>query len=83
MVTGQDLIELIAKSGIQVDTADLRHDENLYTQGFGSLDMANLGVQIEQRWGVEVTSQQPRKAWTINDIVDFVNAKLTSADHWH
>jgi acyl carrier protein len=83
MVTGQDLIELIAKSGIEVDTADLRDDENLYTQGFDSLDMANLELQIEQRYGVEVSSQQTLKLWTVNAIVDFLNAKLNSSADWH
>ncbi len=84
MVTGQDLIEIIAKSGIEVDTADLRHDDNLYAQGFDSLDMANLELQIELRYGVEISSQQPLKLWTIKDFVDFLNDKLSSsADHWH
>ncbi len=82
MITGRDLIELIAASGIEVDTADLRDDVNLYAQGFDSLDMANLELQIEQRWGVEVSSEQPVKLWTINAFVDFLNAKLSGADLW-
>lgn len=83
MITGQDLIDIIAKSGIEVDTAQLRDDENLYMQGFDSLDMANLELQIEQRYGVDISSPQPLKLWTIKDFVDFINTKLSSADHWH
>jgi acyl carrier protein len=83
MLTAEDIIKLIAASGIEVDTENLLEDENLYTQGFDSLDMANLELQIEQRYGVEVSSQQPVKLWTINNFVEFLNTKLSSsADHW-
>ena len=77
MITGQDVIDLIAKSGIDVDPADLRDDENLYAQGFDSMDMANLELQIDLRYGVEISQQQPLKLWTIKDFVDFLNAKLS------
>jgi acyl carrier protein len=83
MVTGQEIIDIIAAAGIEVDTADLRDDENLYLQGFDSLDMANLELQIEQRYGVDIGAQQPLRLWTIKDFVDFLNANLSNADHWH
>ncbi len=77
MITGQDVIDLIAKAGIDVDPADLRDNENLYAQGFDSLDMANLEMQIDLHYGVEISQQQPMKLWTIKDFVDFLNAKLS------
>ena len=82
MVTGQEIIDIIAAAGIEVDTADLRDDENLYLQGFDSLDMANLELQIEQRYGVDIGSKQPLRLWTIKDFVDFLNTNLSKADHW-
>jgi acyl carrier protein len=83
MVTTEDIIKIIAASGIEVETANLRDNENLYTQGFDSLDMANLELQIEQRYGIDISSQQLQLN-TIVDFVGFLNAKLSSsADHWH
>jgi acyl carrier protein len=83
MVTTEDIIKIIAASGIEVETANLRDNENLYTQGFDSLDMANLELQIEQRYGIDISSQQLQLN-TIVDFVEFLNAKLSSsADHWH
>ncbi len=83
MVTTQDIIEIIAASGIEVDAANLRDNENLYAQGFDSLDMANLEMQIEQRYGIDISSQELQLS-TIIDFVEFLNAKLSSsADHWH
>ena len=77
MITSQDVIDLIAKAGIDVDPADLRDNENLYAQGFDSLDMANLEMQIDLHYGVEISQQQPLKLWTIKDFVDFLNSKLS------
>jgi acyl carrier protein len=83
MVTAEDIIKIIAASGIEVETANLRDNENLYTQGFDSLDMANLELQIEQRYGIDISSQQLQLN-TIIDFVEFLNAKLSSStDHWH
>lgn len=83
MVTAEDIIKIIAASGIEVDTAELRDNENLYTQGFDSLDMANLELQIEQRYSIDISAEQLRLN-TIIDFVEFLNSKLSStADHWH
>ena len=83
MVTTQDVDEIIATSGIEVDAANLRDNENLYMQGFDSLDMANLELQIEQRYGVDIGAQQPLRLWTVKDFVDFLNTNLSNAGYWH
>ena len=81
MITGQDVVDIIAASGIEVDAANLRYSENLYMQGFDSLDMANLELQIEQRYGVDIGAQQPLRLWTVKDFVEFLNTNLSNAEY--
>ncbi|BBX88753.1 acyl carrier protein [Mycolicibacterium boenickei] len=81
MVTSQELIELIAGSGIEVDAATLCDDLDLYGQGFDSLDVANLELRLEQRYGVEFGPEQSLKLLTIRAFVDYLNAERSSASN--
>jgi acyl carrier protein len=83
MITSQDIIELIAGSAIEADTASLRDDLDLYGQGWDSLDVANLELRIEQRYGIEFGPDQALKLRTIRDYVDFLNTGPSSANGGH
>jgi acyl carrier protein len=83
MITSQDIIELIAGSGIEVDAAILRDDFDLYGQGLDSLDVANLELRIEQRYGVEFGPEQSLKLLTIRAFVDYLNAEPSNVDDGH
>lgn len=76
MVTSQDIVELIGLSAIEVDTASLRDDVDLYGQGLDSLDMANLELRISQQYGIDISTEQSLRLRTIRDFVDFLNAGL-------
>lgn len=83
MVTSHDIIELIAGSGIEIDTSTLRDDLDLYGQGFDSLDVANLELRIEQRYGIEFDTQQTLRLRTIKAFADFVNSDSRSSEDEH
>lgn len=80
MITSHDLIELIARSAIEVDAATLRDDLDLYGQGLDSLDVANLELQIEQHYGIEFGPEQTLRLRTIRDFVDFLNSDANITD---
>lgn len=73
MITSQDVIELIAEAAIEVETATLRDDVDLFGQGLDSLDMANLELKIEQRYGIDIKPEQSLRLRTISDFVNFIN----------
>jgi acyl carrier protein len=76
MITTQDVVELIAASAIEVDTAELRDGIDLFGQGLDSLDMASLELSIERHFGVDISPQQSIRLRTIRDFVDFLNTNL-------
>jgi acyl carrier protein len=83
VIVSQDVIEVIAASGIEVNTADLRDDVDLFGQGFDSLDMANLELRIEERYGRDISPQQSLRLRTIRDFVNFLNNDPSSATYGH
>jgi acyl carrier protein len=83
MITNQDVVELIATSAIEVDTANLRDDVDLYGQGFDSLDMANLELRIEQRFGISIGPERSLRLRTIRDFVDFLNSEQSTSNDGH
>ncbi|WKG02809.1 acyl carrier protein [Mycolicibacterium sp. HK-90] len=80
MITSQDIIDLIAGSGIEVDTATLCDDLDLFGQGLDSLDVVNLELRIERRYGIEFGPDRSLKLLTIRALVDHLNAELGNVD---
>jgi acyl carrier protein len=83
VITSQDVVELIAASAIEVDTANLRDDVDLFGQGLDSLDMANLELRIEERYGIDIKPEQSLRLRTIRDYVDFVNTDSSNVNYGH
>jgi len=83
MINSQDVVELIAACAIEVDTANLHDNVDLYGQGLDSLDMANLALRIEQRYGIDISPEQSLRLRTIRDFVDFVNTDPRNANCGH
>jgi acyl carrier protein len=81
VITSQDVVELIAAAAIEVDTANLRDDVDLFGQGFDSLDMANLALRIEERYGIDIRPEQSIRLRTIKDYVDFVNTDSSNVNY--
>lgn len=83
MITSQDVVDLIAASAIEVDTASLRDDVDLFGQGLDSLDMANLELRIEERYGTHIKPEQSLRLRTIRDFVEFVNTDSSNSNCRH
>jgi acyl carrier protein len=77
MITSQDVIGLIAEAGIEVDTAKLRDEVDLYGQGLDSLDMANLELRVQERYNIDIKVEQSVRLRTIKDFVKLVNTDRT------
>jgi acyl carrier protein len=78
VITSQDVIELIAEAGIEVDTAKLRDEVDLYGQGLDSLDMANLELRVQERYNIDIKVEESVRLRTISDFVNLVNTESSS-----
>jgi acyl carrier protein len=76
VITSRDVVELIAACATEVDAANLRDDVDLFGQGLDSLDMANLELKVEERYGVNARPEEALRLRTIRDFVDFINRKV-------
>jgi acyl carrier protein len=75
VITSRDVVQLIAAAAIEVNTDTLRDDVDLFGQGLDSLDMANLELRVEQRYGVHIKPEQSLRLRTIRDFVDLLNGE--------
>jgi acyl carrier protein len=83
VITSQDIVQLIAAAGIEVDTTNLRDDVDLFGQGLDSLDMANLELRIEERYGISIRPEQSLRLRTISDFVELLNTDPSNANRGH
>jgi acyl carrier protein len=59
------------------DVENLANDLDLQDQGIDSLDMANICLMCEEEFGVKIPDEDLDKVKTINDLVNYINEKLS------
>jgi acyl carrier protein len=59
------------------DVENLANDLDLQDQGIDSLDMANIYLMCEEEFGVKIPDEDLDKVKTINDLVNYINEKLS------
>lgn len=73
MVEPNDILELFASAGIDVDPQDVVHDEPLGRYGVDSMDVAGLIFEIERRYGLTVHPEDSAGLSTLEDVTALVN----------
>ncbi|WP_319779903.1 acyl carrier protein [Maridesulfovibrio sp.] len=74
-VTVANVIELFA-SAVPPETLDkIDPDTPLLTQGVDSLALTTLAVALQREFSIELTIADTIALRTVNDIVNFINAK--------
>lgn len=71
-----ELIQIIQNSGILVDTNMLLHDKALIDQGVDSLDMANIFLNIQEKYNIEIPLEESQELSSINDIANYIAQKV-------
>ncbi len=69
------LKEIVTKSLIVDDTEVTRHSNLRDDLGADSLDLVELGLQIEEAFGFEVTDEDGDKMVTFEDLIELVEKK--------
>jgi acyl carrier protein len=73
MITTEDILHLVDAAELSVHSAQLELTTPLSNQGFDSLDVATLMVEVETRYKILIPSEKMSHAWSVKDLVDFLN----------
>ena len=60
---------------LQIDEADITMDAELSNDlGINSIELADLVMQCEDRFGIEIQEDDIRKFTTVGDVVDYLES---------
>lgn len=68
--------EVIAEAEVLGDVAEMKNNIALSEQGIDSLDVVNVYLLIEEKFGVQIPDEDLARVQTIDSIVEYVNNKL-------
>ncbi len=59
----------------KVDISNLKPEDSLTSLGLDSLDLVEIMLSIEDRLGIEFTSEEIANLSTLNDVVKLIESK--------
>lgn len=71
-VSSSEILDIIKEIGVLVDVQGIKDDKSLIDQGVDSLDMANLFLHIEEKFGIKISQEASMSLKSINDIIAFL-----------
>ncbi|WP_276882088.1 acyl carrier protein [Campylobacter cuniculorum] len=69
----QDIVKILGEIGVLADLNSLEFSKPLKDQGIDSLDMANLFLNIQEKYGINVGLEEAKELDTIEKIVNYLN----------
>ncbi|WP_144624046.1 acyl carrier protein [Campylobacter coli] len=72
----QELLEIIKEVGVLTDVDALDYDKPLKDQKIDSLDMANIFLNIQEKYNIEISIEDADRLKSIYDIANFIDSKL-------
>lgn len=75
--TIENVKEVIAEAEVLVDVSDMKNDIPLTEQGIDSLDVVNVYLLLEEKFDVKIPDEDLNKLQTIDNIIEYINIKLT------
>lgn len=75
-VSVEQVLDVIKKSKVITKVDKLDPATLLSDQDIDSLDLSGMLLSVEEAFGVEIPDEDIDGIKTINDIVDYVNAKI-------
>jgi len=71
-VKAVDIRNIIKNAGVSEDLAQLANDGSLKEIGLDSLDMANVLLQIEEKFNIKIPDEDVEQLDSINSIVAYI-----------
>lgn len=72
-VNVEDILELIKETGVLIDVNTLKSDKSLSDQGIDSLDIANIFLNIQEKYDVVIPIEKTQELNSIDKILDYIN----------
>ena len=74
--TIENVKEVIVEAEVLADVAEMKSDIALSEQGIDSLDVVNVYLLLEEKFGVQIPDEDLEHVRTIDAIVEYINSKL-------
>ena len=74
--TVENVKEVIEQAEVLGSVSELKNDIKLSEQGIDSLDIVNVYLLLEERFGIKIPDEDLDKVTTIDGIVEYINHKL-------
>lgn len=72
MVTPEEIVAVIKDVGVTADVSKIKGDTPLSGAGIDSLEMMNVFLGIEEKYGVKIPDEDISVLRTVNDIVSYL-----------
>ncbi|EAH8202158.1 phosphopantetheine-binding protein [Campylobacter lari] len=74
-IEAKDILEILKEVGVLVDINTLEINKPLKDQGIDSLDMANLFLNLQEKYNIEIPMEDVKKLTSIESIMQYINLK--------
>ncbi|HEC1788294.1 phosphopantetheine-binding protein [Campylobacter lari] len=74
-IEAKDILEILKEVGVLVDINTLEINKPLKDQGIDSLDMANLFLNLQEKYNIEIPMEDVEKLTSIERIIQYINLK--------
>ncbi|MBT0742056.1 acyl carrier protein [Campylobacter lari] len=74
-INSQEILQILKEIGVLVDVNTLEIDKPLKDQGIDSLDMANLFLNLQERYNIEIPMEDVEKLNSIENIEQYIKLK--------
>ncbi|MCW0256644.1 phosphopantetheine-binding protein [Campylobacter lari] len=74
-IKAKDILEILKEVGVLVDINTLEINKPLKDQGIDSLDMANLFLNLQEKYNIEIPMEDVEKLTSIERIIQYINLK--------
>ncbi len=74
--TVEDIRKIVEEADILDDAGEIQNDIKLTQQGVDSLDLVNIYLLVEEKFGIKIPDEDLSKVETVDDIVAYVNSKI-------
>ncbi|WP_257936393.1 acyl carrier protein [Campylobacter lari] len=69
----KDILKILKEVGVLVDINTLEINKPLKDQGIDSLDMANLFLNLQEKYNIEISMEDAEKLTSIENIAHYIN----------
>ncbi len=71
-VTREEMLSLIEEVGVSPDISTIKGDTPLSKSGIDSLEMMNMFLAIEEKFGIKIPDEDMDALDTIDDIISYL-----------